>query len=72
MLCNRQFSVHIEEKESKIRNLNINLSKGSVLVALLINLYTSTPETVSCHFVHANDIALAAKRKSFEEFPEML
>jgi hypothetical protein len=53
------FQVFLGDKSSRWRRLNNELPQGSVLVALLFNLYLSDiPLTLSNQFQYADDIAL--------------
>lgn len=74
LLQNRRFFVSMEGKKSRWRNQKTGLAQGSVLAPVLFNLYTNdqpTPENTQT-FVYADDLAITAKGKRFEDVEEKL
>lgn len=73
MLSDRCLQVEINDKISRKRILNDGLPQGSVLSSVLYCLYTSNiPNTHSRKFIYADDIAIGAQAKKFEEIEKAL
>lgn len=73
MLSDRCLQVEINDKTSRKRIINDGLPQGSVLSCVLYCLYTSDiPNTQSRRFMYADDIAMAAQAKTFEDIEVML
>lgn len=73
MLCSRSFRVFIGNRSSRVRVLNNGLSQGGVCAPIYFNLYTSDmPSTKSRKFGYADDSALAAQVRKFEEGERIL
>jgi len=72
-LQNRRFRVHMGDRCSAWRTQLNGLPQGSVLSPCLFNLYINDmPDTRSRRFVYADDVALGAQGRSFEEVEEIL
>lgn len=73
MLSNRKITVHMNGQISKQKILQNGLPQGSVLSPMLFNIYTAdVPETMSRKFTYADDIAIVAQTKTFEEMESIL
>lgn len=74
LLKDRRFYVTINGKKSEWQKQKNGLSQGSVLAPMLFNIYTKDQpiETVTWHFIYADDLALKAQSKMFEEIEEKL
>ena len=74
MLQNRRFFVTMGSKNSRWRRQKNGLAQGSVLAPILFNIYTNdqpaNPHTR--RFIYADDTAVAAQGKTFEEVEEKL
>lgn len=73
ILSDRCLRVEMNEEISRKRILNDGLPQGSVLSCVLYCLYTSDlPNTQSRKFIYADDIAMAAQAKAFEDVEKIL
>lgn len=73
LLNNRTFTIRHNGSESRKRVLNNGLPQGSVLSPVLFNVYTADmPETKAQKFAYADDIALLAQAKTFQEVESIL
>lgn len=74
MLQNRRFFVTLHGKKSRWRNQKNGLPQGSVLSPLLYNIYVNDQPTHPDlkRFIYADDTALCAQGKTFEEVEEKL
>lgn len=69
LLQNRRFQVSLMGKSSRWRNQKNGLPQGSVLAPTLYNIYTNDQPLPANtrQFIYADDTAVAAQGKSFEE-----
>ncbi|UYV65983.1 hypothetical protein LAZ67_3006060, partial [Cordylochernes scorpioides] len=68
LLSPRKFTVYLNSKSSKEYTIYNGLPQGSVLSPLLYNWYThDIPQTTSKKFIYADDTAILAQAKTFEE-----
>ncbi|KAL1448639.1 hypothetical protein WDU94_001908 [Cyamophila willieti] len=69
ILQNRKFYVSLQNKNSRWRTQKNGLAQGSVLAPLLFNIYTNDQpiHEETKQFIYADDTAIAAQGKSFEE-----
>ncbi|UYV84635.1 hypothetical protein LAZ67_X002927 [Cordylochernes scorpioides] len=68
LLSPRKFTVYLNSKSSKEYTIYNGLPHGSVLSPLLYNWYThDIPQTTSKKFIYADDTAILAQAKTFEE-----
>jgi len=66
--------VTLNGKKNEWRKQKNGLPQGSVLAPMLFNINTNGQPigTVTRHFIYADDLALTAQRKKFEEIEERL
>ena len=74
MLSNRSFVVHTSDgQRSRLRRMKNGIPQGSVLSAMLFNIYISDlPETTSRKYGYADDLAILLRRPSWKEMEEGL
>ena len=73
MMRNRQFSVELNEKNSRMRNQKNVLPRVSVLSPRAIHVYTTYQHVhnETCSFIYADDMYIPTQRSTFEQ-PETI
>lgn len=74
LLKDRRFYVSLNDKHSSWRRQKNGLPQGSVLSPTLFNIYINDQPVGSTtqHFLYADDLALTAQHKAFEEVEKSL